>query len=238
MLKRSLDILLSACGLLVASPFLLFFIFLVWLNDRHSPFYIAQRVGRGCVPFNMVKLRSMVNHADRTGVFSTSTSDIRITPIGRIIRRYKIDELTQLWNVLKGDMSLVGPRPQVEYGVNAYTNRERNLLSIRPGITDFASIVFSDEGSILASYPDPDKAYDMLIRPGKSLLGLFYVEHSSIAVDISLVFLTLAGLFSRSFQLKGVQFLLICLHAPRELILLSGRTEALQPSYPPGYGDN
>lgn len=233
MLKRLLDILASVIGLVVASPVLLPVMFLVWLEDRHAPFYIAPRVGRCGNPFDMVKMRSMVIGADRKGASSTSNDDRRITPVGHFIRRYKIDELTQLWNVLKGDMSLVGPRPQVQSGVDLYTKRERDLLNVRPGITDFASIVFSDEGAILAGHPDPDKGYDQLIRPGKSLLGLFYVEHNSLYVDIHLVLLTLMTIISRRRALEGVVVLLKNLEAPAELVRLASRQDPLVPMRPP-----
>src|SRR5690606_14808845 len=138
-MKRLMDILVAGVGLVIASPLLLIVMFLVWRYDRHSPFYIAPRVGRGGRPFRMVKMRSMVVGADKLGVDSTSAEDKRITPIGHFIRRYKIDEMTQLWNVLKGDMSLVGPRPQVQRDVDLYTPAEQRLLDVRPGITDFAS---------------------------------------------------------------------------------------------------
>jgi lipopolysaccharide/colanic/teichoic acid biosynthesis glycosyltransferase len=232
-LKRLLDIWAAALGLIVASPVLLPVMFLVWLQDGHSPFYIAPRVGRNGVPFKMIKMRSMVIDADRKGASSTSNDDVRITPVGNFIRRFKIDELTQLWNVLKGDMSLVGPRPQVQSGVDLYTTRERELLNVRPGITDFASIVFADEGDILAGHPDPDAAYDQLIRPGKSFLSLFYVRHSSISVDVRLVLLTLLTLFSRRRALQGVQNLLEGLGAPADLLRLASRENPLVPMNPP-----
>jgi lipopolysaccharide/colanic/teichoic acid biosynthesis glycosyltransferase len=235
MLKRLLDIWVAAFGLVAASPVLLPVMFLVWWEDRHSPFYIAPRIGRAGLPFSMVKMRSMIIGADRKGASSTSNDDRRITPVGHFIRRYKIDELTQLWNVLKGDMSLVGPRPQVQSGVDLYTSRERELLNVRPGITDFASIVFSDEGSILAGHPDPDAGYDQLIRPGKSLLGLFYVEHRSMRVDVMLVLLTLVTIFSRRRALQGVRLLLKNLDAPADLVSLASRQDPLKPMQPPGF---
>jgi lipopolysaccharide/colanic/teichoic acid biosynthesis glycosyltransferase len=233
MLKRLFDILVSALGLIAASPVLFPVMFLVWCKDRHSPFYIAPRVGRNALPFMMVKMRSMVIGADRNGASSTSNDDKRITPVGQFIRRYKIDELTQLWNVLKGDMSFVGPRPQVQSGVDLYTSRERVLLDVRPGITDFASIVFSDEGAILAGHLDPDVAYDQLIRPGKSQLGLFYVEHRSLIVDIRLMWLTLIMIASRNRALHGVQVLLESLGAPADLVSLASRKCPLIPMKPP-----
>ena len=142
-MKRLFDINVSLIGLLVLSPVLLPVMFLVWRQDGHSPFYIAPRVGKGERIFRMVKLRSMVINADKSGVDSTSGNDSRITSVGHFIRRYKLDELTELWNVLLGDMSLVGPRPNVQRETNLYSEVEKELLSVRPGITDFSSIVFS-----------------------------------------------------------------------------------------------
>ena len=152
----------------------------------------------------MVKLRSMVINADKSGVDSTGSNDRRITRVGHFIRRYKLDEVTQLWNVLKGDMSLVGPRPNVKRETDLYTKQERRLVEVRPGITDFASIVFSDEGDILKDQTDPDIAYNQLIRPGKSLLGLFYIEHGTLWIDLQLIFLTAVVIASRRRALAGV----------------------------------
>src|SRR5258706_11897139 len=153
MFKRLFDVVLSFFGLAAASPVLVPTTIAVWLQDFHSPFYIAPRVGMGGRNFRMVKLRSMVINADRTGVDSTGAADRRITAVGRFIRRYKLDELTQLWNVLLGDMSLVGPRPNVKRETDLYTEVEKGLLAAQPGITDFSSIIFSDEGEILADKP-------------------------------------------------------------------------------------
>ena len=197
MLKRLFDITASAFGLVLASPVLLPVMFLVWRQDRHSPFYVAPRVGCNDQPFKMIKLRSMVINADKSGVDSTGANDNRITAVGQFIRRYKLDELTQLWNVFKGDMSLVGPRPNVKRETDLYTPVERKLLGVKPGITDISSIVFSDEGDILKDQPDPDIAYNQLIRPGKSILGLLYIENQSFALDICICFLTLIAIFSR-----------------------------------------
>ena len=226
-LKRLFDVVASVLGLIVTGPVLLFVTFLVWVKDRHSPFYISQRVGRSGQLFKMVKLRSMVIGADLKGGSSTSNDDPRITSIGHVIRRYKLDELTQLWNVIVGDMSLVGPRPQVQAGVDMYTVLERDLLSVRPGITDFASIVFADEGAILAAHHDSDAAYDQLIRPGKSRLGLFYIENRSLYLDFCLIWLTLLTIISREDALHGVVKLLQKLNAPSDLIRLASRQEPL-----------
>ncbi len=234
MMKRAFDIVVSLAGLIAASPILLPVMFLVWRQDGFSPFYVAPRTGKNDRGFLMVKLRSMVKNADRTGVDSTGANDSRITPVGHFIRRYKLDELTQLWNVLKGDMSLVGPRPNVKRETDLYTPLERRLLEVAPGITDFSSIVFSDEGDILKDQADPDIAYNQLIRPGKSLLGLFYVEHRSLLVDVKLCVLTAVAIVSRPHALQGVQGLLRQLGAPESLVEMAGRQKPLVPQAPPG----
>lgn len=234
MIKRVIDTLISFIGLIVASPILLTFLVLVWLQDFRSPFYIAPRVGRGGKLFKMVKMRSMVPNANRSGVESTQADDNRITAIGKVIRKWKLDEFTQLWNVLWGQMSLVGPRPQVEKDVGMYTEVEVRLLSVRPGITDFASIVFADEGDILFGTDDPDLAYQQLIRPWKSRLGLFYIDHQSFLVDIQLLLLTITNAFARRYSLDRLSGLLGRLGANDQLQLVSRRREELLPNPPPG----
>ena len=234
MLKRLFDILGAGFGLLISSPVLVPVMFLVWRQDRHSPFYVAPRVGLDDRPFRMVKLRSMVINADKTGVDSTSANDNRITAVGQFIRRYKLDELTQLWNVLLGDMSLVGPRPNVKRETDLYTPVERRLLSAKPGITDISSIVFSDEGDILKDHADPDIAYNQLIRPGKSALGLFYVDNQSIWLDIQLCLLTVLSILSRASALGKLQNVLQGMGAAPELLELARRDRPLVPRPPPG----
>jgi len=232
--KRLLDISVSIIGLLVATPVLLPVMFLVWRQDGHSPFYIADRVGYGGKLFRMIKLRSMLVNADKSGVDSTSSSDQRITKVGKFIRRYKLDELTQLWNVLLGEMSLVGPRPNVKRETDLYTIQERRLLEVKPGITDFASIVFSDEGDILKDYPDPDIAYHQLIRPSKSKLGLFYVDNNNLFIDLQIIVLTLLAIVSRDRALKETVKMLTKLGAAQDLCSVASRTCVLAPSPPPG----
>ncbi|MGC6440696.1 MAG: sugar transferase [Candidatus Puniceispirillaceae bacterium] len=233
-MKRLIDILASFFGLLLTSPLLLIFMYLVWRQDRHSPFYIALRMGKNEQPFHMIKLRSMVKNADKSGVDSTAADDMRITRVGHLIRKFKLDELTQLMNVLKGDMSLVGPRPNVQRETDLYTTEEKKLLLLRPGITDFSSIVFSDEGDILEGQDDPDIAYNQLIRPGKSRLGLFYIENRSLGVDIQLIWLTVLAILSREKALRGVSSLLGKLGADAELVQLASRTQPLVATPPPG----
>lgn len=232
--KRGLDVTASAAGLALLSPLLGGFALAIWLQDFRSPFYVASRVGRGRTIFKMVKLRSMTAGADKTGVDSTSADDRRITGVGRLLRAYKLDELSQLWNVLVGDMSLVGPRPNVLREVNLFTEVEREVLTIKPGITDLSSIVFSDEGRILAGRPDPDVSYNQLIRPWKSRLGLLYVRRQSLRLDLELVVLTAVAIVSRRRALGGVQRVLARIGADEQLQRVSRRDEPLVPFPPPG----
>jgi lipopolysaccharide/colanic/teichoic acid biosynthesis glycosyltransferase len=237
MLKRLFDIIISALGLLIFSPILVPVMILVYLQDYHSPFYVANRVGLNHSLFKMVKLRSMIKNADKSGVASTSANDNRITPVGQFIRKYKLDEVTQLWNVLIGDMSLVGPRPNVKQEVDIYTKEESRLLSMKPGITDLASIVFSDEGDILKDQADPDLAYNQLIRPWKSKLGLFYIDNQSLLLDIQLIYLTIIAIISKPTALKKINNILINKKASKELVNVAKREEQLKPAPPPGSED-
>jgi len=236
-MKRLFDIVFSLVGLLLMSPILVIFMLLIWLQDFHSPLYKAPRVGRNGKIFKMVKLRSMIAGADKSGVDSTAASDTRITLIGHLIRRYKFDEFSQLWNVLKGDMSLVGPRPQVQRDVNLYTAEERHLLDSRPGITDLASIVFSDEGEILEGCNDPDLRYNQVIRPWKSRLGLFYVRERSFLLDMQIIGITIIAILSRPMAFQGVQKILQRIGADDRLKAVAKRDQPLT-SYPPPGSDS
>ncbi len=233
-MKRIFDFILAFIGLILSSPILLPVIFLVWIQDWHSPFYIAPRVGKDEKPFKMLKLRSMIVNADKSGVDSTSSNDKRITGVGRFIRKYKLDELSQLWNVLIGDMSLVGPRPNVKRETDLYTTEEKKLLTVRPGITDFSSIVFSDEGDILKDQSDPDIAYNQLIRPGKSMLGIFYIENRTFIIDIQLIYLTVLAIISKEKSLNLLSVILKKLGANDLLINIASRKQNLYPMSPPG----
>jgi lipopolysaccharide/colanic/teichoic acid biosynthesis glycosyltransferase len=232
-MKRLFDILASASGLLVLSPVLAVVLFFVWRQDRYSPLYLGERAARGGGSFRMIKIRSMSVDADKTGVESTGAADSRITPLGHFIRRWKLDETTQLWNVLKGEMSLVGPRPNTLREVEKYTVAERRLLSVRPGITDIASIVFSDEGEIIKDAADPDDAYDKLIRPWKSRLGILYAENSNVLLDIRLIWLTILAILDKPKALKGVQRILRELNADSTVIAVSRREKPLEPASAP-----
>ncbi|MBP7738931.1 MAG: sugar transferase [Spirochaetes bacterium] len=233
-MKRVFDFFIALTGLLFLLPFTLIILFLIWIQDFSSPFYVAPRVGKNGKMFKMIKLRSMVKNADRTGVDSTSANDMRITRIGHFIRKFKLDELSQIWNVLLGDMSFVGPRPNVKKETDLYTDEEKKLITIRPGITDFSSIVFSDEGDILKDHPDPDIGYNQLIRPWKSRLGIIYVEHGNFFIDLKLVALTVVAVVSRERALKGINKMLISMDAPSEVIEVAKREKKLIPCPPPG----
>jgi lipopolysaccharide/colanic/teichoic acid biosynthesis glycosyltransferase len=233
--KRAFDLALSGAVVLAFSPLLLGAMAAVWLQDRHSPFYRAPRVARGGGTFTMLKIRSMVVNAAKSGVNSTGADDRRITAVGRFIRRWKVDELSQFLNVLGGTMSVVGPRPQVrEWGTDLYSAEEQALMSVKPGITDLASIVFSDEGDILAGAEHADLEYNRLIRPWKSRLGLFYIANQSMALDLRIAWLTALAVIDKPRALTGVAEILARHGADPALLAVCRRDRPLVPSVPPG----
>jgi len=233
-IKRIFDILFSLSGLLFFFPILIFFLISVWRFDKKSPLYISPRIGKNSKIFNLIKIRTMTVDADKKGINSTSDNDSRIIPIGQKIRKYKIDELTQLFNVLIGNMSLVGPRPNVNSEVDLYTEIEKELLSVKPGITDFSSIVFSDEGKILENKENPDLSYNQLIRPWKSRLGLIYIKHKSILLDLELVIFTLVSLISKYIALNWVVKKLEKFKVEQKILDVVKRDKELTPYPPPG----
>jgi lipopolysaccharide/colanic/teichoic acid biosynthesis glycosyltransferase len=182
----------------------------------------------------MVKFRSMVVNADKIGGSSTAATDRRITPVGQFVRAYKLDELIQLWNVLKGEMSFVGPRPQVLSDAALYTNAEKRMLSVPPGITDPASIVFSDEGEILKDSSDPDLLYNQIIRPWKSRLALAYIDHRSFWIDLWLIILTVVAIISKPTALRALETLLNGWRLDPLVIRMAARQEPLLAYPPPG----
>lgn len=235
--KRLLDLVVSLLALIVFSPLIFVTLLAVYLEDKRNPIYFAPRIGKNSKIFTMYKVRSMVVNADKSGVDSTSGDDVRITRLGRLIRKFKIDELAQLFNVLNGTMSLVGPRPNVKRDVALYTNEEKKLLEIKPGITDFSSVVFADESEILNGTKNPDVSYNQLIRPGKSRLGLFYLEKQSVSLDLSIILITVISIFSRNLALKIICKVLNFYEAPELLIDLAKRQKPLVPTPPPGASD-
>src|SRR5690242_4303595 len=201
-IKRTIDISGAASGLILTSPILLVLAAIIKLTSKGPILYRGNRVGRYGKSFDLLKFRTMVPDAERLGGSATANDDIRLTSVGRKIRKYKLDELPQLWNVLKGDMSLVGPRPEVEKYVKAYTKAERCILELPPGITDWATIWNSDEGAVLAGKPDPEKAYEEIIRPIKTELQLLYYRRRSLTTDTKIVFHTAIKIFVRNWVPK------------------------------------
>jgi len=233
-MKRLFDLVLSFILLLLFSPILIVLMILVWKSDFNSPFYIAKRMAKNHGTFNMIKFRSMIVNAAKSGVNSSSSDDSRITSVGKYLRKYKLDELPQLLNVFLGDMSFVGPRPQVKSETDLYTEVEKEILSIRPGITDIASIVFSDEGDILRGSVDPDLTYNQIIRPWKSRLALMYIQKSSFLLDIKILFLTFLTLLDRKKVLLIIENLLRDWDSDPRMINIVKRDSKLYPYPPPG----
>jgi len=195
--KRGCDVLLAAIGMVLSAPILGACALAVAVDSNGPIFYRGVRVGKGGKRFHMLKFRTMVSDADRKGGSSTPSDDPRITRVGSFLRKHKLDELPQLWNVFRGEMSFVGPRPQVEWVVNGYTALEQQLLDVRPGITDYASLMFPDEGSILKGSPDPDRDYMLKIHPEKVRLGLEYVRTRTLLTDFRIIGQTLFTLIQR-----------------------------------------
>jgi lipopolysaccharide/colanic/teichoic acid biosynthesis glycosyltransferase len=194
--KRTVDLIAAVLGLLVLAPLLVVIAVLVKREDRGPVLYRGVRIGRHGRPFRMCKFRTMVVNAERLGGSSTADDDPRITRIGGALRRYKLDELPQLFNVVAGHMSLVGPRPEVEAYVRMFSP-ERRILDVRPGITDWATLSNPDEGALLRGRVDPERAYLEEIRPQKMRLQLEYVSRHSLAVDLLILGATVRHVISR-----------------------------------------
>jgi lipopolysaccharide/colanic/teichoic acid biosynthesis glycosyltransferase len=233
-MKRTFDFLAALLALTLLAPLLALIALAIWLDDGESPFFFARRVSRGGGDFRMVKFRTMIPDAWKSGVHSTAAGDARITRLGRWLRRAKLDEVPQLWNVLVGEMSLVGPRPQVRADADLYTAEERVILNARPGITDPASIVFADEGEILSGAADPDLLYNQIIRPWKSRLVLLYLENPSFARDLHILLLTALTLVSRRRAVHALALLIDSLGADEQLKAMASRKFSLQAYPPPG----
>jgi len=191
MAKRLVDIFASVCGILVLSPFFLVLSLAIKQEDGGPVFYRGERIGQNGVPFRIFKFRSMVMNAEKIGGSSTADDDARITKIGHKLRKLKVDEIPQLLNVLKGDMSLVGPRPEVRHYTDMFSEEEKAILRVRPGITDWASLWNPDEGKILAGSLDPEKTYMEKIRPTKLQLQLKYVREKNLRNDLLIIMQTL-----------------------------------------------
>lgn len=187
--KRAFDIVCAALGLLVLSPVLLVCALLVGLTSPGGVLFRQERMGRNGVPFTIYKFRSM--RKDNAGLKISTSSDSRITPVGRVLRKTKLDELPQLWNVLKGDMSFVGPRPEVREYTDLYTPEQRQVLLVRPGITGLASIRYRNENDLLSASTDPNRIYIEEVMPAKLALDLEYIPRACVSYDVRLILETL-----------------------------------------------
>lgn len=191
MLKRFCDILFSFVGLLILLPFFLLIALRILIDSRGGIFYRQLRIGINGKEFYLFKFRSMRNGSDKKGLLTVGGKDNRITKVGYFIRKFKLDELPQLLNVLIGDMSLVGPRPEVKKYVDLYNEQQKKVLSVRPGITDYASIEFINENELLGKSSDPEKTYIEIIMPAKLTLNLRYINEQGFGTDIKIIFKTL-----------------------------------------------
>ena len=198
MLKRSFDLIASSIGIVVLSPLIILVGLAVLVESGWPIFYRAERTGLHGVPFRILKFRSMRDAPTGSHSHHSGDDDPRVTTVGKWVRKFKLDELPQLWNVAKGDMSFVGPRPETPDYIKHYTPDQMAILELRPGITDFASIEFADLGSLLKG-DDPDKLYFEKVWDRKMELRMKYVRQRSFWVDIKLIFLTFAAIFNRKY---------------------------------------
>ena len=191
---RFFDILFSLLGLLLLSPLFVILCLAICLESKGGAFYIQERIGLNGKPFGLYKFRSMRIGSDSEGLLTIGERDNRITRIGYFMRKTKMDELPQLLNVLKGDMSLVGPRPEVRKYTDLYTEEQRRVLSVRPGITDYASIGYVHENELLSQAEDPERMYIEKVMPDKIKLNMKYLDHYTVGEYFKIIFLTLISL--------------------------------------------
>ena len=191
---RFFDILFSLLGLLLLSPLFVILCLAICLESKGGAFYIQERIGLNGKPFGLYKFRSMRIGSDSEGLLTIGERDNRITRIGYFMRKTKMDELPQLLNVLKGDMSLVGPRPEVRKYTDLYTEEQRRVLSVRPGITDYASIEYVHENELLSQAEDPERMYIEKVMPDKIKLNMKYLEHYTVGEYFKIIFLTFKSL--------------------------------------------
>jgi lipopolysaccharide/colanic/teichoic acid biosynthesis glycosyltransferase len=190
MLKRSFDIIFSIIGIVSISPFLLIIFWFVVFESKGGFIYKQKRVGKNNVDFKLQKIRTMFPNSDKKGLLTIGEKDSRITRVGYILRKYKLDELPQLFNILFGDMSFVGPRPEVRKYIAMYNTTQLKILSIKPGLTDFASILFYDENKFLSKFENPEEIYINIVMPRKLFLNLKYIENRSFCLDLKIIFKT------------------------------------------------
>ncbi|MCB0804273.1 MAG: sugar transferase [Bacteroidales bacterium] len=190
-MKRLFDIVVSLFSLIILFPLFLLIAIWVVIDSGFPVLYVQQRVGRGNKDFPLLKFRTMHQGADQKGLLTVGSNDHRITRAGGLLRKYKLDELPQLFNILRGQMSFVGPRPEVRKYVDLYTSDQKKVLSVKPGLTDYASLQYLDENTILQQFPDPEKAYIETIMPDKLMLNIRYINHRSLLTDIKIILKTI-----------------------------------------------
>ena len=193
---RLFDILFSTLGLIILSPLFVILYILIRTESKGGAFYIQERIGKDGRPFGLYKFRTMRVGSDTEGLLTIGEHDNRITRIGYYLRKTKIDELPQLLNVVKGDMSLVGPRPEVKKYVDLYSEEQRKVLNVRPGVTDYASIEYVNENELLSKAEDPDRVYIEEVMPDKIKLNMKYLEHYTVHEYIKIIFLTIKSLIA------------------------------------------
>ncbi len=194
-MKRMFDIISSFLVLVLCSPLFLLIALLVALTSSGGVFYSQKRIGRYGKEFSLLKFRTMYSGSDKKGLLTVGMKDNRITTTGYYLRKYKLDELPQLLNIIKGDMSVVGPRPEVKKYVDLYNEEQLRVLSVRPGLTDLASLQYIDENKVLAQYDDAEKAYIEIVMPHKLTLNLEYIRKQSFLYDLKIIFQTILKLF-------------------------------------------
>jgi lipopolysaccharide/colanic/teichoic acid biosynthesis glycosyltransferase len=195
MIKRLFDILASLFGIVILSPFLLIIALLVVVDSKGGAFYRQVRVGKGMKQFRLLKFRTMYSDSDKKGLLTVGMKDSRVTRIGYFLRKYKLDELPQLFNVLAGNMSIVGPRPEVPKYVAMYNDEQKKVLTVTPGITDYASIVYASENDLLARADNPEEIYINKVMPAKLKLNMKYIDEMSFKTDLWIIFRTLGKIF-------------------------------------------
>ena len=196
-LIRLADLLASFIAAVILLPFFLIIAIVIKLNSKGPVFYRQVRVGKGGKDFRLYKFRSMFTGADKKGLLTVGGNDSRITSVGLFLRKYKLDELPQVFNVLKGEMSVVGPRPEVRKYVDLYNDEQQKVLSVLPGITDYASIEFKNENELLARATNPEQFYIDVIMPQKIRLNTRYISNKNIFQYIKIVFLTIIGILKK-----------------------------------------
>lgn len=194
--KRLFDIFFSIVGLTILLPLFLVITLVIAIESKGGVFYLQHRVGKNNIDFKLYKFRTMFVNSDKSGLITVGMRDSRITKVGYILRKYKFDELPQLLNVLQGTMSFVGPRPEVRKYVELYNDDQLNVLKVKPGITDYASIEYSNENELLGNASDPDQLYVEVIMPAKLSLNLKYIQEISIATDVKLILQTIKKIIS------------------------------------------